>query len=576
MIIVHYKNSQPCVIRPTPLVSISQTPIKTKLGTFGSTYNITLNGAIIAYDGSPFYDTTTGNGPSGVFTSTQINYQPDGSENRPASEEVSIGNRLDSIFAKQHALRELFALDGQKIEIKSINGSGTPIVCYPSVDSITFDEGQYTDIARYTINLTANTLQDKQGNVLSDGRPLLPSGNYSSTDEYGNPIRQTESDMMDFYGGFVEDFNDTWAVEVDEGFGQEYTGGIFTPRAYRVTRNMTATGRVMFLDGTRHEAWSQAQKFLKKYVLGDGDQEGLTSYPAYDEKNIFASGFLNLENYRGYNHLRTENIDKSAGSYSISDTWLLASGDSAIENFNMSISAGIDDPFVRVSIDGNIRGLSSLPASGYTSDTSLINFSQADGKTPFQRARDKYLSLSNSGQYGVGCDIYKRANNMTEQVLNSQPATISLGSNELTGELTYNLEFNNRPANIFTGVLSETIDISDTAPGDVFAVIPVLGRSTGPILQYIGGRTEYQRSVSVSMTLDHTDIGYGDQRQDLILRKPSINEPLRTELKNVITQTSPANEPGVRKYFVTAPQESWNPKTGNYSLTVSWTYELDN
>ena len=40
-------------------------------------------------------------------------------------------------------------------------------------------------------------------------------------------------------------------------------------------------------------------------------------------------------------------------------------------------------------------------------------------------------------------------------------------------------------------------------------------------------------------------------------------------------QASPANEPGVRKYFLSPPAESWNPKTGSYSLNLDWTYEID-
>ena len=67
--------------------------------------------------------------------------------------------------------------------------------------------------------------------------------------------------------------------------------------------------------------------------------------------------------------------------------------------------------------------------------------------------------------------IYTRVNNRVAHNLNSQPTTISLALNEGAGEITYNLEFNNRPVNLFTGVISETININDTYPGDTFAVV---------------------------------------------------------------------------------------------------------
>ena len=574
MITIWHNNNTACVLRPTPLISISQSPLKNRIGKVGSTYNITLNGTIIAHEGSPFYQTAgddaTANGPDGGhdgggFISTGPNFSDEtGGDSRPDGETVPISKRLDSILTKQNAIRQLFAIDGQKMEIQPISGDGPRIICYPSVESVSFDEGTYVDICRFTVTLTANVLLDQNGIVMNDGTIF-------------GDTNKTQQELINTYGGFVEDFNDTWSVEVDESYGS-IAQGVVIPRAYRVTRNATATGRTSYVDSdpngspstanvSRKEAWQQAQNFLKTHL---NLSSSINQYPTYD---ILGSGFLDLQGYEGYNHVRTENIDKAAGSYSISDTWLVASGNSALENYSVSIQNSTDNAFVQVSIDGSIKGNSTAPASGYGGPQAAVTSFAAN--TPYSKARTKYLSLSNNGQFGVGCDIYKRANNLTGQVLNSQPASITIGSNEFTGEITYNLSFDNRPANVFTGVLSETISVNDTYPGDLYAAIPILGRTTGPVLQYIGGRTEYRRDVSIEIILDHTDVGYGDTRADLLLRKPSINEPIRAELKSLIQQVSPANETGIRKYFLAPPTENWNPKTGQYSLNLSWTYELD-
>jgi hypothetical protein len=53
-------------------------------------------------------------------------------------------------------------------------------------------------------------------------------------------------------------------------------------------------------------------------------------------------------------------------------------------------------------------------------------------------------------------------------------------------------------------------------------------------------------------------------------------EPNRTELQQLIMEISPMNEPGIRKYFIAPPTESWDPKEGKYSLNLQWTYELEN
>ena len=159
--------------------------------------------------------------------------------------------------------------------------------------------------------------------------------------------------------------------------------------------------------------------------------------------------------------------------------------------------------------------------------------------------------------------------------LNSQPNSVTIGTNKFAGTLTYQLSFDNRPTNIISGVVSEDLQINDTYPGDVFAVIPVIGRKTGPVLQFLGGRTEHRRDVSLSLVMDYTKVPYGSGRNPLILQKPSIVEPTATQIANLLKEVSPQKEPGVRKCFISPPSESWNPKAGTYSFNISFTYELD-
>lgn len=150
-----------------------------------------------------------------------------------------------------------------------------------------------------------------------------------------------------------------------------------------------------------------------------------------------------------------------------------------------------------------------------------------------------------------------------------------MGLNETAGEITYNLEFDNRPTNYFNDALSESINVNDTYPGDIFAIIPVIGRPTGPILQYIGGRSEYKRDLNIEIRLDYTDLGYNNDRNSLLLTKPSLNPSFKYRLNALIDDFSPRHEPGIRKYFLSPPSESWTPKEGTYTISLSWTYELD-
>jgi hypothetical protein len=588
MITVYYRNTTPCLIRPTPFVSISYTAQRNKIGTLGGSYDITLTGTIIDDEGSPFLlDNDIIH--SGNFANTY---------DRPASQSVGLDQKLRSILQKQNVIRELFSSDGQKIEILPISndpgnsaistgGSDEPImVFYPTVQSINFEEGLYVNTCKYTISLKADAILDADNKVYMDGIISNTFSNNNSNNNalfYYNSERLSQENIINTYGGFIEDFTENWAIEVDDQNGitstyvddnNDLQDKIQSIRTYRLTRNMNATGKVTYFpsgeDVVKSEAWKQAKDFIKKKIAIASD--GISEYPRFDIEQIFAKDFINLNGlYGGYNHSRTENIDKTNGQYSLTDTWLLSSG-TAYENYNLNISSSIDAPLISLSIQGTIKGLASIPISGSLyggEDNSVIN-------SPYQNAVNKYRQISNSGQFGLTSALYKRAQNaMYPIVPNAQPKSLSLGLNAFTGEITYSLEFNNRPMNFISGVLSENISINDTYPGDVFAVIPVLGRQTGPILQYIGGRTEYQRSVGIEFNVDYTDLPYGRNRDSFLLSKPSLNEPIRTQINQLITALSPANEPGIRKYFLSPPAETWNPKDGKYSLNLNWTYELD-
>jgi len=564
---VYYNNNtnQACTIRPTPLVSIGTNLLKNAAGEiFGVTYTLTLTGTLLADLGSPYgYDHLNGVvypffetppptlcGPYNCFDNSQSHILA----NKPPKQNIHINEAATSIFSKQKALRALFSKDGQKFELTDINNDLPAIVCYPRLTSIDFQEGIYVERCDYTITLECDTLLNG-----TDENALVDiEGTSVAFDHIFRPDLNENQLLTNYNAAFINDYSEDWSIEVDETQGESPE----LPRSYRITHNVNATGKTHYSpEGIKLKAWEQARKFVQSRL-----SNSITDYP-----NIFGqigSGTLNLVNtYRGFNHVRTEQLSEPAGTYSITETWFIASG-LAYENFNMSLSSSIDAPFVSLSIDGTIKGLSEISPSGFGGNATI-------GKTAYTNALNKYNQITNSGQFGLTSDVYKRANNTVSVQLNSQPRSISIGSNQYTGELTYNLQFDNRPTNIISGVLSETISVNDTYPGDVFAVIPVIGRKTGPVLQYIGGRTEYKRDISINLTMDYTKIPYGSKRNTLLLQKPSVIEPTATQIAQLINELSPANEPGIRKYFISPPSESWNPKEGTYSLNIGWTYEID-
>ena len=578
-------------IRPTPLISISHSPNKNKMGTVGCTYTITLNGTIIAHEGSPVYTTPIGITP--IATPILSNsYDPP----PPRHINPDIGDRLTSIMLKQNVIRNLFSKDGKKCEIKSLtnikaNGA-TGITFYPNVISVDFQDGPYIDTCKYTITLETPLLFNKSGEVYTEGvvgstfapqkfdLQRLPN-HYLAQDKTN--INQ----LLNTWGGLVEDFTDTWSLETDESNAQ-YVDLDVVPVSYRVTRNVTAVGQRIpsGVVGLTREipAWENAVGFIKKTILQETSSDSIgysnnnnsDQYPGFRTNDTrlgskYSKDMLNLPDYyHGYNHLRSMNINRTEGSCAITDTWILASGQSHLENYTIALDASSDgNAFTNVKLEGTIKGLSNLDASGYQNQT----LNPINGNHPFIKAQNHYFTISDSGKFGVGSILFRRANNIASPaVLNSQPLSISLGLNELAGEITYSLEFNDRPYNYFSGVLAENISVNDTYPGDVFAIIPVIGRKTGPILQYLKGRTEYSRNANIEILLDYTDIPYSSGREYMLYR-PSLNSTIGLQLLNLVKELSPSGEPNVSQYFLQPPTETWSPKEGRYTLNLNWIYQ---
>lgn len=567
----YHGDGKDCTIRPTPFIQISENVLKNKEGNFGVTYSITLTGTLLPDEGTPYAlnpatnqpfdflssdDPVGGIGPYNLFDEVPLSQR-----SRPPRQQVQ-NKSASAILSKQRALRALFAKDGQRVELSDIfDNAGATIVCYPRVISVDFTEGQYISKCEYTITLEAdylireNTGDDEDGYVDLEGTYVNRDGSLISST---TPISGL---LLDDNSFFLESYSEDWGLEVDDSLGES----VENPRSYRISHNLSAVGKTVYDyngDITK-PAWQQA----KDFVLSRLSENPSGNYP--NIAGQIGSGTVNLiDSYGGYNHVRTEQIDVVGGSYSVTENWLLASG-LATETYNMSVSTSNSEPFISVSIDGAIKGVSKIPPDQYG------NKALVDASGAYANALSKYNEVSNNGKFGINSDIYKRANNIVAVQLNSQPVSTSLSANQYNGEISYNLSFDNRPTNIISGVLAESIQVNDTYPGDVFATIPVLGRKNGPILQYLGGRTEYRRDVSINLTMDYTKIPYGGTRESLILKKPSLVEPTASQIAVLLSELSPQGEPGVRKYFISPPSESWSPKEGSYSFNISFTYELD-
>jgi len=620
---VRYQNNplQECTIRPTPLISINSNVLKDGAGeAFGVTYTIQLNGTLLPDEGSPYaLDSTSTQGGSfdapypfhdaesfggsnpapthvGPYGAFDSNRSHTGFSNRPPKQKVPIEDSATALLGKQRALKALFAQDGQRLEITDIREDLPAVICYPRVTSVNFEEGNYVLRSNFSITLEADILlHPEEAGVLPDlDGTLIPigsgglKGEHSMHKEYPRKTRGSiteEQLVVALSGAFIQSYNESWSIEVDDSQGEviDTTNEVIAPRSYRISHSIDAVGKTHYMHKdssipVKIPAWESARKFVTNRL----NRKGVDRYPNKFNTfpggvGIIGSGTLDLvTQYGGFNLVRTENISEADGSFSVTENWFLSSG-VAYENYTATVNSSTSSPFVTVSIDGNITGLSTFSPSGLIyGGADMTSISGAgSGVSPYSNALNKYNLISNSGFFGVGSQVYKRANNMVAVALNSEPNSVNIATNKFAGTLGYQLSFDNRPTNIISGAITEDLQVNDTYPGDVFAVIPVIGRKTGPVLQYLGGRTEHRRDVSLSLVMDYTKVPYGSGRNPLMLKKPSVVEPTASQIAELLSQVSPKQEPGVRKCFVSPASESWSPKAGTYSINLSFTYELD-
>ena len=263
-----------------------------------SSYEVTLNGTLLAYKGSP--------NSSGVFWD-QNGYPPD--------ETVLMDSRLAALNKKQQALELLFSHEneGKLLEIQSDDGS-LPMKMYPKILNVSFPENLRHTTLNYTITLSCDKIF-----------PLQETFDYD-----------------------IVSASETWVLEpqeTPENFNVETNNAFQTSSYFRLTHSLSAQGRRTFdEDGLVREAWQSAKNWAIANL-------------GINNEIVQSSGVNNLPSYyTGKDHFRSENIDILAGQYAVTETWLLTSGN-VIEDFTASVTTDINGPYATVSIDGSIRGL---------------------------------------------------------------------------------------------------------------------------------------------------------------------------------------------------------------------------
>ena len=550
--------AEPQYLIPAPFVNINKTFDKQGDGEIlGSRYTIQLDGYLVADRGSPKTDGTfITNGVDVIDTNLTV----EGGGGKTGW--------YESLQNKQKALANLMSKieSGAFLEVLPLDDAQNGFnahVRLESVDLPSHDPGDPYK-SKYTINLSAD---------------VLIGANTAG-------LMNDEDDWHRQEKWMISAANENYQVEEIErsSIGRATTGGTGTigeieksDRVYRLTRTISATGKNKFkretayADGmqtgdgftTTYEkngrAWQQARGFVYdiikygnefifghddlEYTYNGGDLPQGKTVPVLgqedpDDYHLFS---LNLptktrlgseekdQSYKSFNYKRVPNIDVKGGTFSVTETWILAPETTyATETVEISTSQSEGEDEIQVTINGSIEGvLDNADDAGVGDNTNEdksakrvdpvnenLHFVGTDKDT-----NSKYKNALHHWGASVFPHLKKTAEAILKEAAGTRNITISEKENNRNvthqptqGIITYSVTFGasktkggGSASPYIPYVISEDINVNDTYPGQTFAEQVVLGRRLGPVLQDIGTQTHWLRELTISCKVNTGD-----------------------------------------------------------------------
>jgi len=217
--------------------------------------------------------------------------------------------------------------------------------------------------------------------------------------------------------------------------------------------------------------------------------------------------------------------------------------ENAIVEYTTEIADAFDTCLQTVTVSGSVKGYCTdpdNPESAYNNAVSVYNSDVAPN----------ILTWAQNAYTGSGS-------------LDTLPTRQSKGENKRTGTITFSFTYNDRPAKCLTNALTESINWQHQHPGDMFAIVPVLGRANGPVLQDKGTVKEMRSTLSIEATV--CAVGSCD-----FLSDPAI----KTDVDALVAAALANLQGSYTIVFKESDTESWNPATGRYSRNVTWVYGI--
>jgi hypothetical protein len=410
----------------------------------------------------------------------------------PPDETIVADSRLGSLIRKQEALRGLFdSANDGKTFIVQPWDGAAPLKCNPRIKGVEFAEGDWFDWCEYVVRMEADVI-------------------------YVNGALQGEDSFADK----ISRASENWSIEPDE-----------KEISYRLTHTVSAVGKRFYDEAgdLEKEAWEHAKSHVESRL-------GL------DSTFMVCSGVLNESNLRAFDYKRAQNTDQKGGVFQVTESWTcFANGNDPPALHDYTVDAVSQEDFTtRVTVQGRIDGLE-------TRD----NTTRALTRSRINNAVDYYNNVVVSGVY-IWATQYS---GVESGALAGTFLTSRFGANQNAGAVTYEYVFVDKPNFITSDVLSEVVTVVEENQANIFAAVPVLGRTAGPVLQSISTLTAKRRHLSIEIQKQAQRYGH---------------TPTAPDTDAIVALNVPGS---YTQLFIERDSESWSVSRGQYSRNLTWVYE---
>ena len=454
-------------------------------------------------------------------------------------------------------LRESFPNQGTgKLEISPYGGLPN-IMTFDDARLLSVDlpeqneESAGVQTLEYSFVFEAYEEDSNNTNTGSTGGPVKPSYKLSSVDE-------------------------SWELaEADEFFYQSdapNSSNTNLNKVYTLTHTVSATGLKKYsspgtlaADG---EAFRQAVQWVKTRLVYDPTVE--ITKDLMGDDTFFQSKFLPIEMnapdttddlgfnlkrggastegnpaYKGYNHTRSVSSDQNVGSYSVTDTWTLSQvGFESTHSLEFNFEGDINAEGNSVTVNATFQGLSTADSRSTQIDKYAGALKAFNTVKPLIPALALKVYEDSGGTFALNTDL-----KLSE----------SVGHNKVSGTITYSVSFNDYDKPNTENAITERITINynnDKGEQKLIAILPIIGRANGPIIQDIETTQISSRTITADIVMKR---GFGKPDGTLAVT------PYRPE------GWDEENADKVHVYL-TSSTESWNPNTRAYNKSETWEF----